>query len=79
MPGILIWGTDEQRGRYVLRTAPPASSTSATDVNQYIQPGQSLDKEQLRSCRESNFEETDKTGIETTANLEKRQLARYLD
>jgi hypothetical protein len=39
--------------------------------NGYIQPGQSFE-EQLRSCRESNFEETDKTGIATTANLEKR-------
>jgi hypothetical protein len=33
-------GTDEQRGRYVLRTAPPALSTSATDVSQCYIPCQ---------------------------------------
>jgi hypothetical protein len=54
----------------MLRTTITAS-TSATDVKCYIQPGQSFE-EQLRSCRSLTLKRTDKTGIATTANLEKR-------
>jgi hypothetical protein len=66
-------GTDEQRGRYVAYSTTTALSTSASDVSQYIQPGQSFwIKNSSDAAGSLTFEETDKTGIATTANLEKR-------
>jgi hypothetical protein len=58
-------GTVEQRGRYVAYSIATESSTIASVVNQYIQPGQSFWIKNISDSSGSlTFEETDKIGKE---------------
>jgi hypothetical protein len=63
-------GTVEQRGRYVAYSIATESSTMASVVNQYIQPGQSF---WIKNISDSSgsliFEETDKIGKEIIPNF----------
>jgi hypothetical protein len=63
-------GTVEQRGRYVAYSIATESSTMASVVNQYIQPGQSFWIKNISDSSGSlTFEETDKIGKEIIPNF----------
>ena len=65
-------GTVEQRGRYVAYSIATESSTMASVVNQYIQPGQSFWIKNISDSSGSlTFEETDKRGKEIIPNFYK--------
>jgi hypothetical protein len=65
-------GTMEQRGRYVAYSIATESSTMASVVNQYIQPGQSFWIKNISDSSGSlTFEETDKIGKEIIPNFYK--------
>jgi hypothetical protein len=67
-------GTVEQRGRYVAYSMATESSTIASAVNQYIQPGQSFwikNNSDSQGQESLTFDETDKRGKEIIPNFYK--------